>query len=315
MGKFTSCAVEKPTTGKLRICLDPQDLNKAIQRPHYPMKTLDDILPNLGGAKFFTKLDARSGYWAIKLDQISSYLTTFNTPFGRYRYLRLPFGLKSSQDEFQRKMDECFENFDGVCVIVDDIIMYGTSREEHDKHLRNALTPADNFGIKFNQEKLDVSVTEVKFFGHILSADGLKQDPAIVTAIHDMDPPRNRAELETFLGMVTYLSKFAPNLAEVTMPLRQLITKDAIFSWEHPQAQAFCKVKDILTKSPVLAYFDPRKPIVLQVDASKFGLGATLLQDDRQVAYASKSLTASEVNYAQIEKEMYGIVFDCKCYH
>lgn len=92
--------VEKPN-GKLRVCLDPKDLNRAILRPHYPMKTLEDVLPQLSKARFFTKLDARSGYWTIKLSEASSYLTTFNTPFGRYRYLRLPFGLKSSQDEFQ----------------------------------------------------------------------------------------------------------------------------------------------------------------------------------------------------------------------
>ena len=113
--------VEKPS-GALRICLDPRDLNKVIHRPHYPLKTPSDILPELSGARYFTKLDARSGYWTIKLDNDSSYLTTFNTPYGRYRFLRLPSGLKSAQDEFQRKIDYYYAGLRGVVAIVDDVL-------------------------------------------------------------------------------------------------------------------------------------------------------------------------------------------------
>ena len=107
----------KPSSGKLRVCLDPMQLNKAIMRPHYPMRTLDDILPQVSGAKYFSKLDASSGYWTVMLSDESSLLTTFNTPFGRYRYLRLPFGLKNSQDIFQQKIDECFESMPEVAVL------------------------------------------------------------------------------------------------------------------------------------------------------------------------------------------------------
>ncbi|KAK0141090.1 hypothetical protein N1851_021892 [Merluccius polli] len=116
--------VEKPRTGKLRVCLDPRDLNKAIKRPHYPLPTLEDITHKLAGAKYFSVLDARSGYWAIKLTTASSKLTTFNTPFGQYRFLRLPFGLISAQDEFQRKIDETYQGLEGVVAIVDDVLKY-----------------------------------------------------------------------------------------------------------------------------------------------------------------------------------------------
>jgi len=281
------------------------------------MRTLDDILPQLSGAKYFTKLDARSGYWAIKLSRDSSYLTTFNTPYGRYRFLRLPFGLKSSQDEFQRQIDESFEGLSGIVSICDDILVFGRTRDEHDTNLRNILKRSLEKGIRLNEEKLEVGVTEVQYFGHILSAEGLKPDPAKVAAVREMEPPRDRAELETILGMVNYLSKFAPNLAEVTSPLRQLLAKDVEFSWDSPQIDAFQKVKDIITISPgpVLSYFDPKKPLTLQVDASKYGLGAALMQDDKPVAYASKSLTTTEINYAQIEKEMFAILFGCKRFH
>ncbi len=221
--------VEKPETGKLRVCLDPHDLNKAILRPHYHMRTLEDILPDLAGSKFYTKLDTRSAYWTCKLSDDSSIFTTFNSPYGRYRYLRLPYGLKSSQDMFQRKIDQCLEGLNGVVSIVDDVIVHRQTRHEHDQTLHKVLRRMSDQCIKLNEDKLDVSVTEVPYFGHILTAQGLKPDPAKVSAIKDMDPPRNRAELETVLGMVNYLSKFAPNLAEITSPLAQITCKECAF--------------------------------------------------------------------------------------
>lgn len=308
--------VEKPN-GKLRVCLDPKDLNRAILRPHYPMKTLEDVLPQLSKARFFTKLDARSGYWTIKLSEASSYLTTFNTPFGRYRYLRLPFGLKSSQDEFQRKIDECYEGLDGVVALVDDLLVFGQTREEHDRNLRKVLIRSKERGVKLNKDKLEVGVTKVKYFGHLLTSEGVGPDPDKVSAVREMKPPKDKSELETFLGMVTYLAKFAPNLSEITSPLRNLLAKDVLFQWDSAQSKAFDKVKDLITSSPspVLAYFDPRKVTTLQCDASKYGLGAALMQEGKPVAFASKSLTQSEVQYAQIEKEMFAILFGCKRFH
>ncbi len=260
-----SMVIVQKSEGKLRICLDPKDLNKSIQRPHYPMRTLDDILPQLAGAKYFTKLDARSGYWSIKLSEQSSFLTTFNTMFGRYRYLRLPFGLRSSGDEFQRKIDECFEGLTGVVSIVDDILVFGKTREEHDNNLQAALQRSWENGVRLNEDKLEVGVSEVTYFGHVLSAEGLKPDPAKVSAVKDMLPPTSKAELETILGMVTYLSRFAPNLSEITSPLRKVLAKAVDFSWDKPQIDAFLKVKDILTQQPgpVLSYYDPHEPLTL----------------------------------------------------
>jgi len=260
-----SMVIVEKSSGQLRICLDPHDLNQNVQRPHYPIKTIDDILPHLTGAKFFTKLDARSGYWAIHLDEESSFLTTFNTCFGRYRYLRLPMGLKSSMDIFQRKIDESFESLPGVVAIVDDVLVYGKTREEHDRNLRTVLDRAFERGIRFNDQKLEVALSEVKYFGHLISAQGIQPDPAKVAAIRDMPVPVNRSELETWFGMVNYLSRFAQNLAEVTSPLRALLVKDVEFYWGKPQSDAFEKVKQIITQQPgqVLAYYDPDKPLLL----------------------------------------------------
>ena len=151
---------------------------------------------------------AKSGYWTCELTHQSSLLTTFNTRFGRHRYLRLPFGLKSSQDEFQKKLDQSLERLKGMVSIADDIIIDGKSRQEHDQRLHELLIRAKEKGITFNKDKLEVGVTEVKYFGHLLTDNGLKPDPDKIKAIQSMKLSIVKTELETFLGMVTYLSKF-----------------------------------------------------------------------------------------------------------
>ncbi|KAK9539543.1 hypothetical protein VZT92_004643 [Zoarces viviparus] len=232
-------AVEKPKTGKLRVCLDPRPLNKAIQRPHYPLPTLDDVTPRLAGAQYFSVLDARSGYWTIKLSHESSMLTTFNTIYGRYRFNRLPFGIISAQDEFQRRVDEAYEGLQGVAAIVDDILLCGRTKEEHDANLRAMLERTRERGIKLNKDKRIICVSEVSYFGHKLTREGIKPDPNKVKAIKEMAPPRNKAELETILGMVTYLSKFAPRLSEAIAPLRELLKENSEFTWDSNQDVAF----------------------------------------------------------------------------
>ena len=145
--------VEKPN-GKIRICLDPKALNDNIRRPHYPMRSIDDITAKLAGAKYFSVLDATKGYWSICLDQESSFLTTFNTPFGLYRYLRLPMGIRSSQDIFQRKVDEMLEGLLGVTSICDDILVFGRTRTEHDSNLEKVLQKSRDSGLRFNPDKI-----------------------------------------------------------------------------------------------------------------------------------------------------------------
>ena len=308
---------EKPKTHKLRVCLDPRPLNKAILRPHYPLPTLEDVTSKLTGAKFFSVLDARSGYWAIKLSEESSLLTTFNTTVGRYRFLRLPFGIVSAQDEFQRRVDETYEGLQGVAGIVDDIVVFGKTRKEHDSNLRAMLSRTREKGVRLNPDKCRICVSEVSYFGHRLTANGLKPDPLKVKAIRDMQPPKNEAELETILGMMNYLARFAPHLAEVSAPLRLLLRRDTEFKWDTAHERAFQQMKDTITAEPgpVLAYFDSEKEVTLQVDASKNGLGATIMQEGRPVAYASKLLNSTEQNYAQIEKELYAVLYGCKRFH
>ena len=223
--------VEKPKTKKLRICLDPKGLNEAIRRRHQPMPTLDDITSELAGATCFSILDITHACWSIKLDRESSLLTTFSTPFCRSRYLRLLFGIKSSGDIFIRKVNEIFEGPSGIEAIVDDILIFGKTRKEHDKNLQNALKHACEKGIKFNPDKCIIGVSEVPFFGHVITDKGLKPDPVKVEAITQLEIPDSQAKLETFLGM----QQFAPNLSEMTAPLQSLLKKEMEFHWDEPQ--------------------------------------------------------------------------------
>ena len=310
-----SMAVVVKPNGKLRICIDPRDLNQAIRREYYPMMTIEEKIARIPNAKLFSVLDASSGYWQIQLDNESARLCTFNTPFGRYMFNRLPFGISSAQDVFQRIMSEIFQDIEGVEVLVDDILIWAESEEEHDRILKEVLCRSRGRNLKMNIEKSQIRCDEVKYAGHILSKNGLKPDPKKVEAVTNIGNPKNREELQRFLGMVIYLVKFISNYSQVAAPLRLLLEKDIEWHWTAQQTESFETLKKLISNAPVLKYFDPEKQTVLSVDASSKGVGAVLFQENQPVAYASKSLTACQQNYAQIEKEMPAIVFGCTKFH
>ena len=311
----SSLAYSWKANGKLRVCLDPKDLNKAIRRDHYRTPTVEEITHELAGSTRFTKLDGTSSYLCVVLDYESSILTTFNSPWGRYRFVRLPFGLACSQDIFQRMMDQILTRCDGVIGIADDVVVHGKDDAEHDKRLHKFMEVAREHGLVFNKDKCAVRQDSVNFFGCVYDANGAHPDPGKVTAVHAMTPPESPAQLQKFLGMVTYLSPFVPSLSTFTAPLRELLKKDREFTWNSTYQEAFDKVKQIVCKDTTLRYFDVRKPVTLQVDASKKGLGAALLQEGRPVAFASKALTPVEQRYANIEREMLACVFGAERFH
>lgn len=306
--------VKKPN-GSLRICMDPKRLNKAIKREHYQLPTLDEVITEMNGAKYFTKLDASSGFWAIQLDDRSSKICTFATPSGRYRFLRLPFGIKSAPEVFQRVMHKHFGDIEGVVCYEDDLCIWSETYEEHMLRLRQVFERARKCGIKFNKSKCDFLKKELKYLGHILTDSGVKADPDKISAIAKMPAPEDKQGLMRFLGMVTYLTKFVPNMSERTAPLRELLQDDVPWQWLPHHEQTFRDIQEILITSPVLQYFDPKKEVVVTADACKDGLGAALLQENNVVAYASRALTNAEKNYAMIEKEMLAIVSALERFH
>ena len=310
-----SMVVAIKPNGQLRICLDPRDLNQAILREHYPMPTIEDVLTRIPNAKIFSVLDATSGYWQIELDDESTELCTFNTPFGRYAFKRLPFGISSSQDIFQSVMTDIFSDIKGVEVIVDDILIWARNEEEHNTILRKVLERARQRNLRLNREKSQIKRNSITYIGHTLSSEGIKPDPKKVKAVTMMKTPQSKDELRRFLGMITYLGKFMPNLSQSTEALRHMIEADTEWKWSEEHEKCYNNLKHLATSTPVLQYFNTSKPLTISVDASIQGLGAALMQDNLPVAYASRTLNKSEKRYAQIEKEMLAIVFGCTRFH
>ena len=310
-----SLLVETKTDNSLRICLDPTDLNRAIKREHYPVPVLDDIVPELAGSNLFTKLDAKDGYWHVKLDETSSFLTTFNTPFGRYRYLRMPFGLRMSQDVFQRKIDEVYGPCNGAIGIADDVTVHGNGDAEHDLRLHDAMEHTRQANMCLNYDKITVKQPSVKFFGNIYSADGVMSDPDKVAAIQALRPPETKTELRTFLGMINYLQQFIPRLSENTAPLREMNKEGVTFMWNETYQKVFEDIKELVRQDIVLAYYDRKKPVTVQCDYSKQGLGVALVQNGRPVQFASKAISGSEADYAPIEGEMLAVLYGVTKFH
>ena len=298
---------EKPD-GSMRICLDPKPLNEAIKREHHRLPTADDVHSKLANKKIFTVIDERHAFWQVPLTEDSSYLCTFHTPWGRKRFLRMPFGICSASEVMQKRNESIFGDIQDVHVIADDIIIAAKDEKEHDKTFSKVLERARSQGIKFKKEKIQYKVKEVKYMGNIISANGIKPDPAKVHAIVNMQRPDSPESLRRLLGLVKYLSQYIPGESDITAPLRDLL-KEQTWKWLEKHENAWNAVKSVLTQQPVLQFYDVGKDIVIQADSSSTGLGAVLIQEGKPIAYASRALTKTECNYAQIEKELLSIVY------
>ena len=279
--------------------MDPTNLNKAIVREPYHFRTPEDIAHLLAEACVMTVCDCKKGYWHQKLDEASSYLTTFNTELGRYRYTVMPFGITVTGDVFQRKLDQHFGQIEQVIVIADDIMVVGNqpSHRDHDVALTNLLETARKSNIHLNYDKLAYKKTEVEFFGETYTTDGCKPAQSKVSAIVEMPPPTNKKQVQSFIGMVNYLSKFSARLSELAEPIRELCKDKVPFNWGPEHQAAFKQMKCEIVRAPLLAYYNPKKETVLQTDASIKGLGACLLQDQKPVYFASKALTETQCGY------------------
>ena len=265
-------AIVKPN--KIRISIDPRDLNKAIRREHYQLPTIEEVATRLANAKKFTVVDVKDGFWQKRLDNESSYKTVQHT-FACYRWQRMPFGISSVPEVWQRTMHNFVEDLEGVEVITDDFLIagFGTNEEEVVRSLtwneHAFLEKCREWQLKLNRSKVKHQQTSVRFMGHLLTSEGLKADHDKVRAILDMPEPEHLTALKRFLGMVTYLSKFMPRLSNMTTPLRRLEDRNTEFQWASQHTTAMNTVKKFLVEAPVLRYYDVRKPVTVQCDASQ----------------------------------------------
>lgn len=308
--------VVRKKSGQVRICVDFRVLNESVLREVHPLPTVDETLAQMAGAAVFSKLDANCGFWQIPLHEESQLLTTFITPFGRFYFKRLPFGISSAPEYFQRRMSAILTGHKGVLCHMDDIFIFGRDQSEHDARLAAALSSIRDAGVTLNADKCSFSQTSISLLGHIIDQKGVSADPSKTAAVLQMETPTNTTELRRFLGMVNQLGKFSPNLAEISRPLRKLLSKHRCWTWGPAQETLFQRIKEELAKPSVLALYNVTARTKISEDASAYVLGAVLLQQHgdawKPVAFASRSMTDTERRYSQIEKEALALVWACE---
>ena len=311
--------VAKKGSDKVRITVDYRKLNVNLVREVFPIPTFEELSSKLSNATHFSKLDASSGFYQIPLSESSQDLTTFITPFGRYKFLRLPMGINIAPEVYQRKMMELTENMEGVICYLDDLVVFGCTKEEHDARLAILLDKLMKEGLRLNRDKCSFGVEKISFLGHMITKEGIQVDPEKVQAIGNMKAPKNKKELQSLLGMINFLMKFVPRCQEILGPMNDLLKNDTAWLWGPAQEKSLQSIKKLLTQTPVLAFYDANRETVLSVDASSYGLGGVLMQRHgtllKPVAYCSRTLSKSEKNWAQIEKELLAAVFASEKFH
>ena len=302
-------------SGEVRICVDMREANQAVKREKHLMPTVDDLITDLNGATVFSKLDLSSGYHQFELSPESRNITTFSTHVGLRRYKRLLFGINAAAEIFQNAIEEILAGLPGCNNISDDIIVFGRGQKEHDTNLRGVLERLKQYNIRLKEEKCSFSQSTIMFYGHIFSAEGIKPDPKKIDAIKAMNPPECSSEVKSLLGMAQYVSRFIPDYAKITAPLRSLTKQGVDWKWTEEEQTALDNLKEALAGDKVMTYFDPRKKTEIVVDASPVGLGGLLMQEGNVVSYASRTLSEVEARYSQTEREMLAVVWAAEHFH
>ena len=238
-------------SGEVRTCIGLKALNNNVPREVHPIPKVAETLAQLAGANIFSKLDANSGFWQIPLSDDSRLLTTFVTTNGCYK---LPFGISSAPELFQKRMQSILEGLKGALCHMDDVLIFGSNKDENDKNLLAALESA---GVTLNPNKCEFYKGSIKFLGHVIDKDGIRADPSKTQAIVQMEAPQSVANLGRFMGMVNQLGKFSPRLAEHAQPLRELLSSKNTWIWGPVQDRAFSNVKEEITRPTVLAHYNP----------------------------------------------------------
>ena len=317
--------VARKKNGRVRMCVDYRTLNRRTVPDQYTVPRVEDALACLSGAKWFSVLDLRSGYYQIPMSEADKEKTAFICPLGFFQFERMPQGISGAPATFQRVMEKAVGDMNllEVLVYLDDLVVFGTTLEEHNQRLLKVLSRLKEEGLKLSLDKCQFCKTSVGYVGHIISQHGVATDPTKIEAVTTWPRPRTVSALRSFLGFCGYYRRFVKDYAKVSYPLTQLLhgypplgkrgkegrkvgeylnpSEPFGQRWDATCEEAFKALKVLLTQAPVLAFADPRVPYVLHTDASREGLGAVLYQDQgtglRPVAFVSRSLSPSEKNY------------------
>ncbi len=308
-------AVTLKKNGRIRLNIDLIKLNKYVKRERYLSSTpIQEIMTiSEGGAKYYTSVDAMKGYHQCELEESSQDLTTFITPFGRFKFLRAPYGICSISEHYNRRMDEAFKEMKNIKKVVDDVLIYDKTWDEHVDHVRQVLSCCRDKGISLNKDKFCFGEKEVLFAGYHISEKGYRISDAITEAIAKFPTPSCRKDLKSYMGLVNQTGHSTKEIAKSLEPLRPLMTSKNDFLWTANHDVAFQESREKLSKIVTLTFFDMRKPTRVRTDASKAGLGFLLQQKHgdcwKCVQAGSRFLTSTESRYAVIEQEMLGVAW------
>lgn len=307
--------------GSLRLCGDYKTtVNPCLEVDRYPLPRIDDLLAALAGGEEFSKIDLSRAYQQVVMAESSRKLLTLNTHKGLYTMNRLAFGISSAPSIFQRIMDNMLKGLEGVSCYLDDILVTGKTKQEHFRNLEAVLSRLQERGVRIRRDKCSFFQRELRYLGYVINAEGVCASPEKVSALLNAPAPRDKQQLQSFLGMVNYYGKFVQRLSTLAHPLYRLLKQTTEWAWDESCQLAFKEIKAAMASPPVLAHYDPKRPLQLACDASQYGIGAVLSQKMTNgsvlpVAYASRTLSSAEKNYSQIEKEALALVFGVKKFH
>ena len=314
----------------MTFCIDLHKLNSRTIKDAYSLPRIEESLDCLNGSIIFTSLDLKAGYWQVEMEENSIPYTAFTVgPLGFYKCVHMPFGLTNAPARFQHLMESCLGNYHlKYCIIyLDDIIIFSKTPEEHISRLRKVFQKLDEAGLHLKPSKCEFFKDRLEYLGHILSSKGIETNSKKIAAILNWPQPRNITQIRSFLGFCNCYRKFIKGYAQVAKPLYQLLTgenakkKTNEVEWTEQCKQAFNKLKEICSDTPILAYADYSKCFKVHTDASEQSLGAVLYQDQddgttRVIAYASRNLSKSRKRYHSSKLEFLALKWSvCERFH
>ena len=306
----------KKKDGSKRLCIDYRGLNDITIKNVYPLPRVDDLFNTLNGATVFSKIDLRSGYHQVRIHPEDIPKTAFNTRYGHFEFLVLPFGLTNAPATFMSLMQSIFQPYldEFVIIFLDDILIYSRDPAQHHRHLRIVLDLLRKHNLFAKLSKCDFFKREISFLGHVITADGVSMSKDKVEAINNWPVPSSVTELRQFLGLAGYYRNFVSGFSSICSPLHQLLHKTQPYIWTNEQQQSFDALKRAITSAPVLILpkRDDVRPFTISTDASGFAVGASLMQDQgkglQPLAFMSKKMLDAECNYPVHEQELLAIV-------
>ena len=320
---------------KRRLCVDFRKVNELQQEvitagktkgqiSIHPLPKIEEMYAKLKGAKVFSTIDLRSGYHHITLGKSSRAKTAFVTPFGKYEFLMVPFGLAQAPAYFQLLMKKVLNGLKFAMTYLDDVIIFSENESQHLEHLETVFSCLREAGLKMKWSKCDFFKREIHYLGHLISPEGISPLPNKLDCIQHMPAPKNAKEIKQFLRLTGYYRKFVPRFADISRPLTTLTKKDKKFKWTPTCQRSFDLLKETLCGEAVLKYADTSKPYTLYTDASKFGWARVLTQShttvidgkstttDYPVAFVSGLFRGNQLNWAALMKEAFAIYMSVK---